>query len=140
MKKCAICGKRKDIYDLTRQCCFDCRHKIDAQAEIEKAEKSLKEFKERNNMKYKPSNCDMPLPQGFGKQEGWICPVCGRGVAPWTSFCPCQSDWKITYGTSTDGTYDIHSYLEQTKQMIKEIDSELGLNEMRKDFKYLLEG
>jgi hypothetical protein len=41
------------------------------------------------------------MPQGFGKQEGWICPVCGRGVAPWASSCPCQSDWKITYGTST---------------------------------------
>jgi hypothetical protein len=46
-------------------------------------------------------NCNMPVPQGFGKQEGWICPVCGRGLAPWVSFCPCQSDWKITYGTST---------------------------------------
>lgn len=56
-----------------------------------------------NDLIYRPSNCDMPLPQGFGKQEGWICPVCGRGVAPWTSFCPCQSDWKITYGTSTGG-------------------------------------
>lgn len=46
------------------------------------------------------SNCDMPLPQGFGKQEGWICPVCGRGVAPWVDYCLCQSDWKITYGTA----------------------------------------
>ena len=53
---------------------------------------------------YIPNNCDMPLPQGFGKQEGWICPVCGRGLAPWTSFCPCQgSEMKITYGTKTEG-------------------------------------
>ena len=48
----------------------------------------------------KISTCDMPLP-GVGKQEGWICPVCGRGVAPWMNYCPCQSDWKITYGTGT---------------------------------------
>lgn len=21
--------------------------------------------------------------------EGWICPKCGRGLAPWVSECPC---------------------------------------------------
>jgi hypothetical protein len=21
--------------------------------------------------------------------KGWVCPVCGRGVAPWISVCPC---------------------------------------------------
>ena len=57
------------------------------------------------------SNCDMPFPS-FGKQEGWICPVCGRGVSPWVDYCPCQSDWKITYGTSTGGDYDIKEYLD----------------------------
>lgn len=54
----------------------------------------------------KISTCDMPLP-GFGKQEGWICPVCGRGLSPWTSFCPCQSDWTITYGTGTGDGYPV---------------------------------
>ena len=39
--------------------------------------------------------------QGIWNQKGWICPVCGRGVAPWVDVCPCQSDFKITYGTST---------------------------------------
>ena len=28
---------------------------------------------------------------------GWICPVCGAGLAPWVSKCPCQDKWKITY-------------------------------------------
>lgn len=57
---------------------------------------------EVNDLVYRPSNCDIPLPQGFGKQEGWICPVCGRGVAPWVDYCPCQgSELKITYGTRT---------------------------------------
>lgn len=60
-----------------------------------------------NDLVYRPQNCDIPLPQGFGKQEGWICPVCGRGIAPWMSFCPCQSDWKITYGTETTKPEDI---------------------------------
>ena len=62
------------------------------------------------------SNCDTPLPRGFGEQKGWICPVCGRGVAPWVSFCPCQtSEMKITYGTSTGGDYDIKEYLDYMK-------------------------
>ena len=47
------------------------------------------------------SSCDMPAPQGFG-QQGWICPVCGRGLAPWVSVCPCMSKgWEITCGTTT---------------------------------------
>lgn len=25
----------------------------------------------------------------FG-MTGWICPVCGRGLSPYTSFCPCR--------------------------------------------------
>lgn len=52
-----------------------------------------------NDLVYRPSEWK-PFPQGFGKQEGWICPVCGRGVAPWMDYCLCQSDWKITYGTT----------------------------------------
>ena len=62
-----------------------------------------------NDLVYRPSNCDIPMPKSFGKQEGWICPVCGRGVAPWTSFCPCQgSEMKITYGTSISANNGIH--------------------------------
>ena len=29
-------------------------------------------------------NC--PPPRG---EVGWICPICGRGLAPSTSYCPC---------------------------------------------------
>lgn len=30
--------------------------------------------------------------------RGWICPVCGRGLSPFTSACPCNNGkgWKIT--------------------------------------------
>ena len=31
--------------------------------------------------------------------SGWICPVCGRGLSPYTSQCPCRG-WvapTITY-------------------------------------------
>ena len=68
------------------------------------------------------SNCDIPMPQGFGKQEGWICPVCGRGVAPWASSCPCQSDWKITYGTSTGGANtELNKLFELNDARVSEI-------------------
>lgn len=54
-----------------------------------------------NDLEYKPQNCDMPLSQDFGKKEGWICPVCGRGVAPWVDYCPCQNDTDVTNITTT---------------------------------------
>ena len=78
-------------------------------------------------MEYKPSNCDIPMPQGFGEQKGWICPVCGRGLAPWVDYCPCQSDWKITYGTSTDinGFLSVDECLQWAKQYYEKAKEEL---------------
>lgn len=31
--------------------------------------------------------------------KGWICPVCGRGLSPYISVCPCKGfnpGWKVT--------------------------------------------
>lgn len=30
------------------------------------------------------------------KMTGWICPVCGRGLSPFTRVCPCNDKWEIT--------------------------------------------
>ena len=33
------------------------------------------------------------------KMVGWICPVCGRGLSPFTAMCPCKNDgkgWEVT--------------------------------------------
>lgn len=65
-----------------------------------------------NDLVDRVSNCDMPMPQGLGEQKGWICPVCGRGLAPWVDYCPCQIHRNITYASGT-GTYvnkDISEY------------------------------
>lgn len=80
--RCIVCGKEMKNTLGGNYHCENCGHAV-------------------NDLVNRPSNCDMFLPYGFGKQEGWICPVCGRGVAPWVDVCTCQSDFKITYGTST---------------------------------------
>ena len=30
-------------------------------------------------------------------EVGWICPVCGRGLAPSTSYCPCNLNNNLTW-------------------------------------------
>ena len=33
------------------------------------------------------------------KMTGWICPICGRGLSPYTSVCPCKETgkgWEVT--------------------------------------------
>lgn len=39
------------------------------------------------------------LPSNSG-HFGWVCPVCGRGLSPYTAVCPCQNQtrWEITCG------------------------------------------
>jgi len=31
---------------------------------------------------------------------GWVCPVCGRGNAPFNSTCPCKDNYTVTCGTN----------------------------------------
>lgn len=30
------------------------------------------------------------VPKMTGGMVGWTCPVCGRGLSPFTQFCPCK--------------------------------------------------
>lgn len=46
---------------------------------------------------------DILLPSAQPKQRipqmrGWVCPVCGRGLSPYTSVCPCNNGkgWELT--------------------------------------------
>ena len=102
---CTICGKKMNYTGFGNYRCQECGHAM-------------------NDLVDRSSNCDIPMPQGFGKQEGWICPVCGRGVAPWIDVCPCQRDAKITYGTSTgvdkpDGWEEYYGLFEQKNNIVR---------------------
>ena len=44
-------------------------------------------------------------------EVGWICPVCGRGLAPSTSYCPCNLTRNITY---LNGGVTIKDILDQS--------------------------
>ena len=106
--RCMVCGHTMNSMIGGNYECHNCGHAV-------------------NDFVNRLSNCDMPLPQGFGKQEGWICPVCGRGVAPWVDYCPCQSDWKITYGTSTNinGFASVDECIQYAKEHYEKICEEL---------------
>ena len=33
------------------------------------------------------------------KNIGWVCPVCGSGLSPFTAICPCRNNgrgWEVT--------------------------------------------
>lgn len=51
------------------------------------------------------------VPRG---EVGWICPVCGRGLAPSMSYCPCNVTREITYtaqgSTPTYTLDDVEEY------------------------------
>ena len=66
MTKCISCGKELMTGDGLGHECWDCKNKKESQ---------------------KQSNAGL---------AGWICPVCGRGLSPYTSVCPCvQSTIKF---------------------------------------------
>ena len=64
---------------------------------------------EINDLVYRPSEWK-PFPQSFGGQKGWICPVCGRGVAPWADVCPCRQDAGVINVATTTETVDLSKY------------------------------
>lgn len=88
-----------------------------------------------NDLVYRPSEWK-PFPQSASKQEGWICPVCGRGVAPWVDVCPCQSG-QISYGTSIGlNLYSIENY-ENDGDVLKQQGIEMMVNSANNSIKKL---
>ena len=54
-------------------------------------------------------------------EVGWICPVCGRGLAPSTSYCPCNVTREITY---LNGGITVKDILDK----VNDFDSTLSSN------------
>ena len=69
-----------------------------------------------NDLEYRPQNCDMPLSQNFDKKEDWICPVCGRGIASWVDYCPCQINRNITWATTVQTSYKAQNKIEDNNK------------------------
>lgn len=53
-------------------------------------------------------------------QYGWVCPVCGRGLSPLTSACPCKdiaelfSPYQTTHPKIITTYYNDWRYIDPT--------------------------
>lgn len=47
--------------------------------------------------KYKIKNSTY-IPEEWGKlmPTGWVCPLCGRVLSPWTNYCLCRTPQPVT--------------------------------------------
>ena len=46
--------------------------------------------------------------------EGWICPKCGRALAPWMSECPCYMERAQITTNATDTNRCNSTYIRDT--------------------------
>lgn len=77
---------------------------------------------------YISANLPEPMPlEPIDKPSGpygWICPVCGRGLSPYTSACPCGP--KITTGTAwidSENVAKVHDGWVDTEHVYNERSS-----------------
>lgn len=61
------------------------------------------------------STADAPTPSVeplYSGATGWICPRCGRGVAPWAESCSCHIDTGVT--NTVTKTPSLNDYIDIT--------------------------
>lgn len=59
---------------------------------------------------------------------GWICPKCGRGLSPFTNYCPCSVKWEITCGTNLTNSNTV----SQNKQNVQDSKFVQTINALNK--------
>jgi hypothetical protein len=62
---------------------------------------------------------------------GWICPKCGRGLSPFTDYCPCSVNWEITCDTNSASHLKIEDIGNCESSDVSELSQYLGYS--RKD-------
>ena len=66
-----------------------------------------KAYVDNNSTTAAPSLQSIYNPPRYRGEVGWICPVCGRGLAPSTSYCPCNLSRNVTYINGGSSLNDI---------------------------------
>lgn len=74
------------------------------------------------------SNAFKPDPEPMGGLMGWICPVCGRGLSPYTDSCPCTVKWEITCGTGTAVPFGIQKSAEEVGSALKTLHDKMVMD------------
>ena len=107
--ECSLCyeqgnmGEQKEALDMAIKALEQqpCEDTISRQAAIDEI-KEIYEWhdnvtKERIIEHFKQLPSAQPEQQ-IPQMRGWVCPVCGRGLSPYTSVCPCNNGkgWEIT--------------------------------------------
>lgn len=98
--KCNKCGKEMEYADAQICLCLYCGNFIrwsdsssTPQTQFNSSSTQQTQFNETQNLK--------PI--------GWICPVCGRGVSPFESSCPCYIK-PINVASTTDTAPKLSDY------------------------------
>ena len=63
-----------------------------------------------NNFKKEDNTFDVTEFKKQATPVGWICPVCGRGLAPWINQCPCFRNTAVLNVILPEDVVDLNDF------------------------------
>lgn len=76
-----------------------------------------------NDLVNRTQNCDIPSSEGFGVWQGWVCPKCGKVLAPWRSECDCyKRDLSTITTTNTNVDAELEKLFELNDDRVAEME------------------